>query len=99
MPGIHRLCDLLSDLQAAVSNVNYVGVGHAGEEVVQLGRGHHVRRHAAGQAELAAPVGGGGGGGEELDRGSLRDASNEARGDLGAVGGGGPVVNPLPDLW
>lgn len=75
-----------------------VGIGDAGEEVVELGRGHHVRDHSTGQAELAPSLGGGGGG-EKLVGGPFRDVLHEGRGYLGAVAGGGRVVNPLPDLF
>lgn len=91
------LPQLLAALQAAVGDFDDVGIGHAGEEIVKLGRGHHVRDHSAGQAKLAASLGGRGGG-EKLVGGPFRDVLHEGRGYLGPVEGGGRVVDPLPDL-
>lgn len=73
--------------------VDDVEVGDGREEVVERRRRHHVRRQPAGQGELSAASGV-----HELGRGPRRDVSHEARRYLGAVEGGGLVVNPLPDL-
>lgn len=92
-----RRLSLILSLQAAVRDFDDMGVGHGREEVVQLRRGHHVRCQPPSQAKLAAAAAGGGGR-EEFAGGPLRDVLHEARGNLGAVGRGGAVVDPLPDL-
>ena len=81
-----------------MGDLDDVRISHAGKEIIQFGRGHHVRDHPTGQAELAASLGGGSGG-EELVDGPFRDVVHEGRGYLGSVGGGGRVVDPLPDLF
>ena len=84
-------------LQAAVGDFDDVGIGHASEEIIKLGRGHHVCDHPAGQAELAASLGSRGGG-QKLVGGPFRYVLHEGWAYLGAVECGGRVVDPLPDL-
>lgn len=79
--------------------VDDVRVGDGRQEVVERRCRHHVRRQPAGQGELpATPAPAAAAAGHKLGRSLRRDVSHEARCYLCTVGGGGLVVNPLPDL-
>lgn len=90
-----RLGVRTKELQAAVRELDDVGVGHRRKKIVQVRRVHHVRRQPSRQAELIATAIAAA---HKFETGVCRDVAYEARRDYCAVHRTGLVVNPLPHL-